>query len=79
MSALDKILPEPGIVLATLGAEWAKLRNLCTDKNRSGNDLPDAWLAEATSYVGEHLVTFDRDSKKLPPRSYVTVLPAPNS
>ena len=79
ISAVDKILAEPGVAMATLGAEWLELRELCAAKNLSGNDVPDAWLAEATSYVGEHLVTFDRDSKKLPPRSYVTVLPAPNS
>ena len=58
ISAVDKILAEPGVAMATLGAEWLELRELCAAKNLSGNDVPDAWLAEATSYVGEHLVTF---------------------
>jgi uncharacterized protein len=79
VSAVDKILAEPGVVLATLGTEWAELRDLCTAKNLSGNDLPDAWLAAATVHVGEHLVTFDRDFKKLLPRSQLTVLLAANS
>jgi uncharacterized protein len=79
VSAVDKILAEPGVVLATLGAEWSELRDLCTAKSLSGNDLPDAWLAAATLHAGEHLVTFDRDFKKLLPRSQLTVLLAPNS
>jgi uncharacterized protein len=79
ISAVDKIPSEPGVALATLGAEWAELRDLCTAKSLSGNDVPDAWLASATLHVGEHLVTFDRDFKKLLPRSQLTVLLAPNS
>jgi uncharacterized protein len=74
ISAVDKILAEPGVVLATLGAEWSELRDLCTAKSLSGNDLPDAWLAAATLHIGEHLVSFDRDFKKLLPRSQLTVL-----
>ena len=79
LSAVDKILAEPGVVLATLGAEWPELRELCAAKNLIGDDVPDAWLAAATAHVGEHLVTFDRDFKKLLPRSHVTVLIAPNN
>jgi uncharacterized protein len=79
ISAVDKILAQSGVVLATLGAEWEELRELCTAKNLSGNDLPDAWLAAATLHLGEHLVTFDRDFKWLLPRSYVSVLIAPNN
>ena len=77
ISAVDKILSEPGVVLATLGAEWPELRELCAAKNLSGNDLPDACLAAATSHSDEHPVTSDRDFKKLLPRSQLTVLPAP--
>jgi uncharacterized protein len=79
ISAVDKILAEPRVVLTTLGAQWSELRELCTAKNLSGNDLPDAWLAAATLHLGEHLVTFDRDFKWLRPRSHVTVLIAPNN
>jgi len=57
-----------------MGAEWPLLRQLCLDKPLSGNDLPDAWLAAATVQQREHRVTFDRDVRKLLPRSQVTLL-----
>jgi uncharacterized protein len=78
ISAVDKILAEPGVILATLGAESAELRELCTAKSLSGNDVPDAWLAAATLHAGEHLVTFDPSFKRLLRRSQLTVLLAPN-
>lgn len=62
--------------MATLGPEWPTLRRLCVDKKLTGNELPDAWLASATVQLGEHLVTFDADFKKLLARSQVTVLAA---
>ena len=71
---VDALLEAPGVQLAQLGAEWPVLRQLCLDKNLSGNDLPDAWLAAATHQLGEHLVTFDRDFKSLLGRSQLTVL-----
>ena len=40
----------------------------------SGNSLPDAWLAAATMHLGEHLVSFDRDFRKLVGRSQFTLL-----
>lgn len=71
---VDALLEQPGVHLATLGPEWPTLRQLCLDKQLAGNDLPDAWLASATLQLGEHLVTFDADFKKLLGRSKVTVL-----
>ncbi|WP_290891386.1 TA system VapC family ribonuclease toxin, partial [Arenimonas sp.] len=44
---VDAVLETPGVQLAGLGPEWAKLRQLCLDKQLGGNDLPDAWLAAA--------------------------------
>ena len=41
-----------------------------------GNDLPDAWLAAAVEQLGEHLVSFDRDFKKLLGRARFTLLQA---
>ena len=79
VGAMDKILAELGVAMATLGTEWAQLRGLCVDKNLSGNDLPDVWLAAATLHIGEHLVPFDRNFKKLLPRNHVTVLVAPHN
>ena len=71
---VDAILAMPGVQLATLGPEWPKLRQLCLDKQLAGNDLPDAWLSAAVEHLGEHLVSFDRDSRKLLARSRFTLL-----
>lgn len=71
---VDALLASPGVQLAPLGPEWPKLRQLCLDKQLSGNDLPDAWLAAAVAHLGEHLVGFDRDFRKLLTRSQFTLL-----
>ena len=71
---VDALLASPGVQLAPLGPEWLKLRQLCLDKQLGGNDLPDAWLSAAVTHLGEHLVTFDRDFKKLLARSQFTLL-----
>jgi uncharacterized protein len=70
----DALLALPGVHLAGLGPEWPLLRQLCLDKQLAGNALPDAWLAVATVHLGEHLVSFDRDFRKLIGRSQLTVL-----
>ena len=71
---VDALLGQPGVHMAALGPEWPTLRQLCLDKQLTGNDLPDDWLAAATQQLGEHLVTFDTDFRKLPARSKLTVL-----
>jgi hypothetical protein len=71
---VDALLALPGVQLAPLGPEWPKLRQLCLDKQLSGNDLPAAWLAAAVAQLGEHLVGFDRDFRKLLSRSQFTLL-----
>jgi predicted nucleic acid-binding protein len=53
-----------------------KLRQLCLDKQLVGNGLPDAWLAAAVEQQGEHLVSFDRDFRKLLGRARFTLLQA---
>ena len=73
---VDAMLAMPGVRLAPLGPEWVKLRQLCLDKELGGNDLPDAWLAAAVDHQGEHLVSFDRDFKKLLGRARFTLLEA---
>ncbi len=72
----DALLASPGVQLASLGPEWPALRQLCLDKQLGGNDLPDAWLAAAVVHLGEHLVSFDRDFRKLLPRRQFTHLAA---
>lgn len=71
---VDALVASPGVQLASLGPEWSKLRQLCLDKKLGGNDLPDAWLAAAVVQMGEHLVSFDRDFRKLLTRSQFTLL-----
>lgn len=71
---VDAVLASPGVQLAPLGLEWPQLRQLCIDKQLGGNQLPDAWLAAATLHLGEHLVSLDRDFRKLLGRSRFTLL-----
>ncbi len=71
---VDALLASPGVQLAPLGPEWSTLRRLCLDKRLRGNDVPDAWLSAAVVYLGEHLVSFDRDGRKLLARSQFTLL-----
>lgn len=70
----DALLASPGVQLAPLGPEWPTLRQLCLDKQLGGNDVPDAWLAAAVAHVGEHLVSFDRDFRRLLARGQFTLL-----
>lgn len=71
---VDALLAAHGVRLATLGPEWPRLRQLCVEKQLAGNAVPDAWLAAATTQLGEHLVSFDRDFRKLVARSQFTLL-----
>ena len=71
---LDALLTVPGVEMPPLGTEWPMLRQLCIEKTLAANDIPDAWLAAAVIQLGEHLVTFDTDFKKLLRRAQVTVL-----
>jgi len=71
---LDALLASPGVEMPSLGAEWPMMRQLCVEQELTANDIPDAWLAAAVIQLGEHLVTFDADFKKLLRRTQVTVL-----
>ena len=71
---MDALLAIPGVEMPTLGAEWSIFRQLCLTRKLAANDIPDAWLAAAVIHLGEHLVTFDSDFKKLLGRTQVTVL-----
>ena len=74
MSFVDVMLAATGVRQTTAGAEWPRMRSLCLERQLSGNDLPDAWLAACVMHHGEDLVTFDRDFRKLLPRGQLTVL-----
>ena len=74
---VDALVAVPGVEMPSLGAEWPIFRQLCLEKQLAANDIPDAWLAAAVMQLGEHLVTFDADFKKLLRRTLVTIL-SPN-
>ena len=71
---VDALLTAPGVEQPALGAEWPALHKLCADKALTANDVPDAWLAAAVIYQGEHLVSFDADFKRLLSRAQFTRL-----
>lgn len=71
---VDALTASPGVQMAALGPEWPRLRKLCVDKRLRGNDVPDAWLSAAVAHLGEHLVSFDRDFRKLLARGQFTLL-----
>lgn len=71
---IDALLSVPGVEMPSLGIEWPMLRQLCIAKKLAANDIPDAWLAAAVIQLGDHLITFDADFKKLLGRTQVTVL-----
>ena len=72
MAFVEALLASPGVLLASPGPEWPKLRRLCLEGELSGNDVPNAWLAATVAHLGEHLVSFDRDFRTLLPRSRFT-------
>ena len=71
---IDVLLSMPGVEMPSVSIEWSVLRQLCLAKNLSANDIPNAWLAATVIHLGEHLVTFDADFKKLLGRTQVTIL-----
>lgn len=73
---VDALLDLPGVHLAAHGPEWPRMRALCLDKRLTGSDLSDAWIAATVLQLNEHLVTFDRDFRKLLGRGQWTLLEA---
>ena len=71
---VDALLSSPGVELVAIAAEWPLLRQKLLTTALQGNDIPDAWIAAASEAAGEHLVTFDRDFRRLLPSRDVTVL-----
>jgi hypothetical protein len=71
---LDALLAAPGVRMPEIGSEWPRLRAMCIDQQLRANDLPDAWIAAAVQQLGDHLITFDKDFRRLLKRSELTVL-----
>ena len=71
---INALLDATDLPLLPLSSEWERFCELVDSPALSGNAIPDAWIAAAVTQHGEHLVTFDRDFRKLLTRSQVTVL-----
>jgi len=71
---VDALLSARGVEMARLGPEWPRLRQLCAERRLEGNAVTNAWIAAATIHLGEHLVSFDREFRKLLRRSQLTLL-----
>jgi toxin-antitoxin system PIN domain toxin len=71
---IDALLTSPGLELRSAPHEWPLLRAKLSKLGLAGNLVTDAWIAASVEACSEHLVTFDRDFKRLLPTRDVTVL-----
>lgn len=62
---IRSLLAVPGVSMPVVGTEWRALEKLCVDRNLSGPDVSDAWIAAAVKANGLRLVTFDADFDRL--------------
>jgi uncharacterized protein len=74
MAHIDALLTLPNVYLLEAQPHWFNFKQLCVNKSLTGNAIPDAWIAATVTQLNEHLVTFDKDFKKLVARSQLTVL-----
>lgn len=72
---VDALLDSPGVELQPCGEEWPILRAKLIARGHKGNEVTDAWIASATEFWSEHLVTFDRDFLNLLSPNDFTLLP----
>lgn len=71
---VNTILDATDTRLLPLSPEWARFGEQVERLELTGNLVTDAWIAAAVEEHGEHLVTFDKDFRKLLTRTRVTVL-----
>ncbi len=74
MAFMDTLLDSPGVEIRNCGKEWPLLRDKLLTLELRGNLVTDAWIASAVEALGEHMVTFDRDFKRLLPARDLTLL-----
>jgi uncharacterized protein len=72
---IDALLSLPNVDLCDTQPNWRVFKKLCVDKSLTGNAIPDAWIAASAVQISDHVVSFDKDFKKLLARSQVTVIP----
>jgi toxin-antitoxin system PIN domain toxin len=61
LAFIRRILGVPGATMLRLGPEWSVFEKLCVDRELSGPDIADGWIAAAVKANGLRLVTFDTD------------------
>lgn len=71
---VDALVGSAGVELHAGASEWPLLREKLLAGAWHGNAVTDAWIAAATEALSEHLVTFDRDFRRLMQPRDVTVL-----
>ncbi len=71
---LDVLLDSPGVEMCDCTKEWPLLRDKLLTLGLRGNLVTDAWIAASVQAIGRHLVTFDRDFKRLLPTRDLTLL-----
>jgi uncharacterized protein len=72
---IDALLALPNVDLINTQPSWRTFKKLCVEKSLTGNAIPDVWIAATAVQLSEHVVSFDKDFKKLLARSQVTILP----
>ncbi len=73
---INTLLDATDRALLPLAAEWETFCELIDGRALKANLVTDAWIAAAVIAQDEHLVTFDRDFRKLLKRSQVTIIAA---
>ena len=74
VSHVDALLSLPNVVLFDTQPRWSDFNQLCIEKSLTGDAIPDAWIASTLIAINGHLVTFDRDFRKLIKRSQLTII-----
>lgn len=73
---VESLLASPGVEIACPQGEWPLLREKLLGQGRAGNLVADAWIASSVQSLGEHLVTFDGDFRRLLPARDLSLLRA---
>ncbi len=73
---VESLLESPGVEIACPASEWPLLREKLLGHGLAGNLVADAWIASSVQSLGEHLVTFDSDFRRLLPARDLSLLTA---
>jgi toxin-antitoxin system PIN domain toxin len=76
LAFIDALLASPGVELRSTIQDCPLLRAKLSKLRLAGNLVTDAWIAASVEACSEHLVTFDRDFKRLLHARDVTLLHA---